>query len=338
MPVAALHLANLIDYAETRGLAAPTWEAVLASSDVDLQSENALVQSADYYAVLGRIAEALKDNRLGLHFGLYLNLKTLGLIYHISQNVSSFGEALIYLKEFLATTFPLVQILTTEKAGFIEMHVEPGAESLDDDLLNRHISEATLAIMYRETQVMTGGTGNAYITLPVDPDERYSAFFDHQIRKGRGYALCLEGTLISSRLDVIRRLHLEELVPKFLEMIERTKQQPDTLSLKVRRTLLNLASPTLPAIDRTASVLNMSTRTLQRKLREEGTSYRELLQEIKRELAQYYLFNKSLSVQEIAFALGYAEPSSFIHACKRWHAATPKQMKRTLERPGIPVT
>ena len=76
----------------------------------------------------------------------------------------------------------------------------------------------------------------------------------------------------------------------------------------------------------TARALGMSERTLQRRLQEDGTSFAELVDSIRREMATTYLDNR-LSVTEIAWLLGYADPSAFHHAFKRWTGTTPEQAR-----------
>ena len=60
-----------------------------------------------------------------------------------------------------------------------------------------------------------------------------------------------------------------------------------------------------------AETLHMSTRTLQRRLREAGTNYKSLIEEIKHELARDYLRNPQLTIQMISDLLDYAEPAVF---------------------------
>ena len=76
--------------------------------------------------------------------------------------------------------------------------------------------------------------------------------------------------------------------------------------------------------------LGMSSRTLSRKLGEEGTSFAEILDQLRAALAKHYLDDEALSVSEIAWLLGYREVSSLTHAFKRWTGRTPRQF-RSLE-------
>jgi AraC-like DNA-binding protein len=80
------------------------------------------------------------------------------------------------------------------------------------------------------------------------------------------------------------------------------------------------------SLARTASVLGVSVRTLQRRLRDEGTSFEQVVDALRREMAAEYL-DKELAIQEIAWLLGYAEASAFHHAFKRWTGTTPEQAR-----------
>ena len=71
-----------------------------------------------------------------------------------------------------------------------------------------------------------------------------------------------------------------------------------------------------------AEKLGISSRTLQRKLGEEGTSYSDVLNELRMELALYFLKNTSFSMENIAAELGYAEARSFYRSFKQWTGST----------------
>jgi AraC-like DNA-binding protein len=77
-----------------------------------------------------------------------------------------------------------------------------------------------------------------------------------------------------------------------------------------------------------ARSLGMSTRTLNRKLGEKGTGFRELLDETRSELAASYLKNPSLSIGEAAYLTGFANPQAFHRAFKRWFDTTPSAFRR----------
>jgi AraC-like DNA-binding protein len=83
--------------------------------------------------------------------------------------------------------------------------------------------------------------------------------------------------------------------------------------------------PTLPDV---ADELDIHPRTLRRRLAEEGTSFRALLNEARSTVAVDLLRNVGLTVEEVSTRLGYTEVSTFSHAFKRWYGLAPSAYSR----------
>jgi AraC-like DNA-binding protein len=78
-----------------------------------------------------------------------------------------------------------------------------------------------------------------------------------------------------------------------------------------------------------AKLLGMSQRTLQRRLRESGHSFQELREQTRQELACGWLRQPQMAIGEVAYLLGFSEPSAFHRAFKRWTGKTPAQFRAT---------
>jgi AraC-like DNA-binding protein len=96
---------------------------------------------------------------------------------------------------------------------------------------------------------------------------------------------------------------------------------------QVRRLIINRPGR-VPTPDSIAQDLNMSYRTLRRKLSQQGTSFKAILGEVRMGLAGEYMKNTNLSTQEIAYLLGYSEASNFHRAFKLWFDQTPGEYRR----------
>jgi len=83
-----------------------------------------------------------------------------------------------------------------------------------------------------------------------------------------------------------------------------------------------------PSVGRIAAALHTPPRTLQRRLAAEGTSVQEELEKIRRQVALAALRDRAHSIEEIAFFLGYSEPSTFFRRVKRWTGTTPHEFRR----------
>lgn len=105
------------------------------------------------------------------------------------------------------------------------------------------------------------------------------------------------------------------------------RSQHGGLAGRIRAMLLECPGR-LPDMEQVASRLGMSSRTLRRRLDEEGSHFRQLLDEVRQALAEELLATGGLTLEEIAERLGYGEVSNFIHAFKRWKGVAPRRFQR----------
>ena len=81
--------------------------------------------------------------------------------------------------------------------------------------------------------------------------------------------------------------------------------------------------------DSVADALHMSVRTLHRKLAELNCNFRAILVELRRDLAEQYIMDNSLTLTEISLLLGFSEPSSFSRAFKNWTGKAPSEARQS---------
>ena len=112
------------------------------------------------------------------------------------------------------------------------------------------------------------------------------------------------------------------------------RAEPPTFSAKVQALLASLLPKGPPHRDDVAAQLMMSERTLQRRLAEEGTSFTNLVDDTRRELARQSLSCGELSLKMLSFQLGFSEPSAFYRACKRWFGMAPSDIVHMAHQPG----
>lgn len=87
----------------------------------------------------------------------------------------------------------------------------------------------------------------------------------------------------------------------------------------------------LPAADaqRVSRALNTSLRSLQRRLAQEGTSFKEILDEARHQLAVRYVRDSELPLREITGRLGFSDPGNFARAFRRWEGVSPNRYRRS---------
>lgn len=104
----------------------------------------------------------------------------------------------------------------------------------------------------------------------------------------------------------------------------------DTLVARVKLALIDELPSGAPSDGSIAKAVSLSTRSLQRKLAEEGTSFTKLLAQVRRELAERYVRDPHIPVTEIGYRLGFSDVSAFSRAFKRWTGVSPITSRQKL--------
>jgi AraC-like DNA-binding protein len=120
------------------------------------------------------------------------------------------------------------------------------------------------------------------------------------------------------------------LVPQ-LDAELRYQLSQQTISEQVKGMLKRLVAGQRPSIEDLATELNMSTRTLQRRLATDGVSFQQLLEEARRELAHHYLLHSSLELTETAYLLGFENSNSFFRAFQSWEGISPTKWRAHMQ-------
>jgi AraC-like DNA-binding protein len=102
----------------------------------------------------------------------------------------------------------------------------------------------------------------------------------------------------------------------------------DRFSQRIRATLRSMLPLAHLSADSVAAQFSMSDRTLRRRLKEEGTSYQEVLDDVRAELARRYLGTDKRCIDEVAGLLGFSDSSAFSKAFRRWTGKTPAEFTR----------
>ena len=108
----------------------------------------------------------------------------------------------------------------------------------------------------------------------------------------------------------------------------------DRFSDRMREMLVSRLRGGNPNLDYVAHKMGASPSTVRRRLAEEGTTHRELLDDVRRRLALRYLGQNELILSEIAFLLGFSHENAFRKAFKRWTGKSPAEFRQRSSYPG----
>jgi len=119
---------------------------------------------------------------------------------------------------------------------------------------------------------------------------------------------------------------LAMLAPQFERELSEEKEDENFVE-RVRVAIQQNLTGRRPTVDDIAESLHISTRTLQRRLQDEGCSFQRVLDEARHQLARHYLNNSYLELNEAAYLLGYEDGNSFVRAFRTWEGVPPARWR-----------
>ncbi|NIK71763.1 AraC family transcriptional regulator [Paenibacillus sp. BK720] len=147
-------------------------------------------------------------------------------------------------------------------------------------------------------------------------------------------------TLKRSDLNLPFLSYNEEMLEILTPALEHTlneRQSNDSFVLTVERIIKHGLAGSRPDMLIVARDLGMSERTLQRRLAEEGTSFKKILSHVRHEMALTYLKDPSLEIHEVAFLTGYEDQNSFYRAFRSWEGETPANWRIKQNSQSVPL-
>jgi AraC-like DNA-binding protein len=286
-----------------------------------------------FNSLMGRCVEVTGDEAFGLLAAEQLQpqvLHGLGLAWLASDTVYDGLRRLVRFGKLVSTTLDLH---LREENDLVHIDLGRNVEMDNFAYANR---DYAVGMVIRMSQ-MTLGEFLAPVTIdierptPEDP-ERWEYMLSSRV------AFETDSTCITwSRADIMEPLATGD--PALARVNdEQTQAYLDsfliqTTSREVVDKIVEKLPDGPPNQQQIAEALHVSNRTLQRKLKEEGTSFMDLLQDTRLQLARKYLRQPNRSVVETSYLLGFSEPSTFSRAFKRWTGMAPAEFRDTPSDP-----
>lgn len=191
-------------------------------------------------------------------------------------------------------------------------------------------TDAGMAIFLRMCQI-TAGTDIMPVHVAMQRPEpadktAYADMFGPSIDyMAPAHRLCFDATLANTRLSTanpeLARLN-DQTVIDYLARYDRS-----SITMQVRARIIEQLHDGRPSQEDIAQTLNTSLRSLQRRLKDEETNFKALLNETQQQLAIQYIRDSSRTLGEISYLLGFSEPSNFTRAFKRWTGKSPGEFR-----------
>jgi AraC-like DNA-binding protein len=277
---------------------------------------------------LNLVAAALGDDLLGLHLAQDFDLRLVGLLYFVQASAPTLGDALTRAERFSTITNEGITIQCIRGDPFLVRFTHVGVPRHAD----RHQIEFFAMTMVRIARQLTGTNLRPLCLSLIHPRVSASSAlegaFRCQIRFGESHDELVFAS-DAARLTVTGAdPYLHDLLVGYCEHALGHRNRP---AEALRTRVENAITPLLPhgraRVEIVARALNMSQRTLARRLASEGLSFTMVLDALRTDLATHYLRDATLSVSQVAWLLGFQEVGAFTYAFKRWNGQTPTQYR-----------
>ena len=266
------------------------------------------------------------DEAFGLGTAACLHPSSLGSLGYAWLASSSIRTAFERLQRFLQIINRMSQVTLVEQDDCLQARVVVRLESLNRWLRDDAIV-ATLVAMCRfnlGADFKPAAVGFRH-PAPVEPGP-YEDLFGCPIVYGLDYnfvavRLVDADRALSSSNPQLARLN-DQVAIRYLAQVSRL----DIVNQTKTEIIDHLPSGSL-SIKSVAQALHMTTRTLRRRLAGENKSFKQLVSEVRQDLAIQYIHDRSLTLTEVSFMLGFSEASSFSRAFRNWTGRTPGEMR-----------
>ena len=292
----------------------------LGGNPADLRAAAGIAKAplaGDSWISYRNLCQLLEDSARVLHcphFGLslsrYQDISILGTVGFVMREAPDVKTALLELSEYFALHNQGGEVNLTVDAGVACLSFEP---KLPGNVPMEQQLDLVLGIGLNIMRLLCGARWNpgaAYVTH-TEPEDRapFRKVFDCPVffNAERGMMTFPEGDLARRISDADGQLH--RVLEEHLAMIKQS--YPDSYPDQIRHLIRQALVTGDCSIERVASYLSTTPRTLQRRLKSEGTSYKSLLEEVRYNIATRYLLDSRASLTTLADMLGYSELAAF---------------------------
>lgn len=309
------------DFSDGRNLSL----AALGITPALLNKEEITLEWKTLAGLLVTIEAVTQHASVGLLIGERLLINSHGSLGYAAMNATTTRQVIDLLKSFLHLRNDLIRVESEEVGENIQLRF---IENRPLHAIKAIITEATvLAIRNILDFITLGACPINNVTFAFDGSSQDAeAFFGCQvIYQQTDTTLSIPQAFIDKPL----RLANQQAFQSSLHICEQELEKLahcESITNKIKQQIYRSQKgfPTLPIVARR---LYMTPRTLHRRLLNEGTCFRTILDEVRKHLAASYVEDQHMSIKEIAYRLGYSEISNFRKAFKRWYGVAPSHYR-----------
>lgn len=279
----------------------------------------------DEQMLLYRKAIALDEEGLSLRVGTQLHLAAHGPVGHAMSTAEDLRSALFVLCEFMPVRAAMysIDVEITQDECLLTFDVK----AVPDDLIP-FFTEAIFATAANSIEHFAGHIGSMSRMMLSYKEPTYAHLYESffaapaSFNQDRNVIVLDRKLLDLTAPNPHATLHAQSIVHCNVLRQSQENERPQAVAEEVRNLLMTNPGH-LWHLDETAQVLNMSSRTLIRRLKDENAKFADLRDEVLKEQTLSLFTSSKISVEAVASVLGFSDTSSFRRAFKRWFGMAP---------------
>jgi len=332
--VGSIHVSDLLDALRSLGADAGALRAGAGLTGGLLANPDARIPSSVLLTLFERAARRLRDPLVGLHAGERAH--TRGPLFYLLLSSPRFDEGLRTLARFARVALDTQDIRVTIAGEVASLTIDPGDPAIAD---SHHAVDYMMGAIVGSIRRAIPGIRPIGVDLTharVAGQEEAERAFGCQVRFAcRRNVLRFPVAALKSPPVAANRAVAEQIRKYAAALLARVvSDRVEDLAADVIRTLL--VDGIRPDRLIVARRLNMSERTLKRRLGQEKTTFKRVRDRVRAETAEALLSNRSLKIGAVAQCVGFAETASFTRAFSRWSGSSPARYREGLRfRPAV---
>lgn len=330
-------IALVVDALKAEGISPRDALAGIALSEAQLRSPTVRVSTDQVIQSYSNAVRISRNPHFAFDLGQKFHVSTYGMYGFAILSSTDFRQTMALAMKYHQLAAPLVDIQFTEEAGVAAWAMLPKSHSRIDAALHQFIVELQAGVhlsMHRDVMGASFRPREIRFSFPGPRDETKDfEVFGCPVRYGGAEdKLLFDATWLNGSPTFGNEVTHTEIVGLCDNLLNELKLSRGWAG-RIREIIL--ARLEQPAnFELVAGKLKMSTRTLRRKLESEGTSFRDLVDELRAQVAIRYIRDTDLTVEDVAFSLGFSDAAAFRHAFRRWTGSSPQEFRRAKAKSG----
>lgn len=325
--VATIFAKSVLDYLEDLGIDTQFIIQELNLKPQDFEQQSHRINDDDYTKLMQLAEKMTGDTRIGFHCGKAMRPSHFGILGYVLINSETLGEAVEQGEHYQSILGDVAHIRCAYQGDNVELHWFQNGPHSNPQFVEHHAA-GLLSFARWITRTDASPLRVCFTHDAPESLEEHQAFYRCELLYNQPQnSIVFPNDYLKFALPPTDSA-MKKMMSRYAENVLGQLTEQKGFISQVKCYLHDSIKESVPTVEEVASHFKLTVRTLQRRLKAKGYSYKQLLDEVRKELAVQYVADESLHLPDLAFVLGFSEQSSFQRAFKRWTGLPPGEYRK----------